>query len=84
MTLTWISYNNKVYVVSNSLITHPHTCIYLNFDHSKRYRNTNWSFSGLFRNNAGISAFPFTLSKDNIELQFATNHLGMKEMSYIW
>ncbi|KAH1233554.1 Short-chain dehydrogenase TIC 32, chloroplastic [Glycine max] len=27
-------------------------------------------------NNAGISAFPFTLSKDNIELQFATNHLG--------
>ncbi|KAL5173695.1 Short-chain dehydrogenase TIC 32, chloroplastic [Glycine soja] len=27
-------------------------------------------------NNAGISAFPFTLSKDNIELLFATNHLG--------
>lgn len=27
-------------------------------------------------NNAGIMATPFTLSKDNIELQFATNHLG--------
>ncbi|XP_061352836.1 short-chain dehydrogenase TIC 32, chloroplastic-like isoform X2 [Gastrolobium bilobum] len=27
-------------------------------------------------NNAGICATPFTLSRDNIELQFATNHLG--------
>ncbi|XP_022159698.1 short-chain dehydrogenase TIC 32, chloroplastic-like [Momordica charantia] len=27
-------------------------------------------------NNAGIMAVPFGLSKDNIELQFATNHLG--------
>ncbi|XP_054825690.1 short-chain dehydrogenase TIC 32, chloroplastic isoform X2 [Prosopis cineraria] len=27
-------------------------------------------------NNAGIMAAPFTLSQDNIELQFATNHLG--------
>ncbi|KAL9412290.1 hypothetical protein AB3S75_045837 [Citrus x aurantiifolia] len=27
-------------------------------------------------NNAGIMASPFMLSKDNIELQFATNHLG--------
>ncbi|XP_071689926.1 short-chain dehydrogenase TIC 32, chloroplastic-like isoform X2 [Rutidosis leptorrhynchoides] len=27
-------------------------------------------------NNAGVMAPPFTLSKDNIELQFATNHLG--------
>ncbi|KEH26388.1 NAD(P)-binding rossmann-fold protein [Medicago truncatula] len=27
-------------------------------------------------NNAGICAAPFTLSKDNIELQFATNYLG--------
>uniref|UniRef100_A0A2P2LEM0 Short-chain dehydrogenase n=4 Tax=Rhizophora mucronata TaxID=61149 RepID=A0A2P2LEM0_RHIMU len=27
-------------------------------------------------NNAGIMGVPFTLSKDNIELQFATNHLG--------
>ncbi|CAI0546592.1 unnamed protein product [Linum tenue] len=27
-------------------------------------------------NNAGVMATPFTLSKDNIELQFATNHLG--------
>ncbi|KAJ9555266.1 hypothetical protein OSB04_009880 [Centaurea solstitialis] len=26
--------------------------------------------------NAGISSQPFTLSKDNIELQFATNHIG--------
>ncbi|XP_065869483.1 short-chain dehydrogenase TIC 32, chloroplastic-like [Euphorbia lathyris] len=27
-------------------------------------------------NNAGIMAIPFALSKDNIELQFATNHIG--------
>ncbi|XP_061364471.1 short-chain dehydrogenase TIC 32, chloroplastic isoform X2 [Gastrolobium bilobum] len=27
-------------------------------------------------NNAGIMACPFKLSKDNIEMQFATNHLG--------
>lgn len=27
-------------------------------------------------NNAGIMATPFMLSKDNIELQFATNHIG--------
>uniref|UniRef100_A0A2N9J1Y4 Short-chain dehydrogenase TIC 32, chloroplastic-like n=1 Tax=Fagus sylvatica TaxID=28930 RepID=A0A2N9J1Y4_FAGSY len=27
-------------------------------------------------NNAGVMATPFKLSKDNIELQFATNHLG--------
>ncbi|KAH1191182.1 Short-chain dehydrogenase TIC 32, chloroplastic [Glycine max] len=35
--------------------------------------------SGLFviiRNNAGIMACPFSLSKDKIELQFATNHIG--------
>lgn len=30
----------------------------------------------LLINNAGIMATPFNLSKDNIELQFATNHLG--------
>ncbi|CAN1267457.1 Short-chain dehydrogenase TIC 32, chloroplastic [Linum perenne] len=29
----------------------------------------------LLINNAGVMATPFTLSKDNIELQFATNHL---------
>ncbi|XVF12524.1 hypothetical protein REPUB_Repub08aG0125800 [Reevesia pubescens] len=30
----------------------------------------------LLINNAGIMATPFMLSKDNIELQFGTNHLG--------
>ncbi|KAL2550435.1 NAD(P)-binding Rossmann-fold superfamily protein [Forsythia ovata] len=30
----------------------------------------------LLINNAGVMAAPFKLSKDNIELQFATNHLG--------
>lgn len=30
----------------------------------------------LLINNAGIMAIPFKLSTDNIELQFATNHLG--------
>lgn len=28
-------------------------------------------------NNAGVMAPPFTLSKDKIELHFATNHLGI-------
>ena len=28
-------------------------------------------------NNAGVMATPFKLSQDNIELQFATNHIGM-------
>lgn len=27
-------------------------------------------------NNAGVMATPFSLSKDGIELQFATNHVG--------
>ena len=27
-------------------------------------------------NNAGVMATPFMLSKDNIEIQFATNHIG--------
>ncbi|XP_059441210.1 short-chain dehydrogenase TIC 32, chloroplastic-like [Corylus avellana] len=31
----------------------------------------------LLINNAGVMASPFMLSQDNIELQFATNHLGM-------
>lgn len=30
-------------------------------------------------NNAGVMATPFILSKDNMELQFATNHLGKLE-----
>ncbi|XP_030518286.1 short-chain dehydrogenase TIC 32, chloroplastic-like [Rhodamnia argentea] len=30
----------------------------------------------LLINNAGVMACPFTLSQDNIELQFATNHIG--------
>ncbi|KAI4347569.1 hypothetical protein L6164_008373 [Bauhinia variegata] len=40
-------------------------------------KNTSSDLSGLNgRNNAGILGTPFMLSKDNIELQFATNHLG--------
>lgn len=34
------------------------------------------SFSAV-SNNAGVMAPPFMLSKDNIEMQFATNHLGI-------
>nr|POE68050.1 short-chain dehydrogenase tic 32, chloroplastic [Quercus suber] len=41
---------------------------------------SNFNSSGLplniLINNAGVMATPFMLSKDNIELQFATNHLG--------
>jgi NAD(P)-dependent dehydrogenase (short-subunit alcohol dehydrogenase family) len=33
-------------------------------------------------NNAGVMASPFMLSQDNIELQFATNHLGMLLRSF--
>ncbi|MCH88231.1 short-chain dehydrogenase TIC 32 chloroplastic-like, partial [Trifolium medium] len=35
-----------------------------------------YSSFAVLRNNAGIMATPFKLSKDNIELQFATNHIG--------
>ncbi|EXB37337.1 Short-chain dehydrogenase TIC 32 [Morus notabilis] len=34
----------------------------------------------LLINNAGVMATPFMLSKDNIELQFATNHLGKENL----
>ncbi|XP_015888606.1 short-chain dehydrogenase TIC 32, chloroplastic [Ziziphus jujuba] len=41
---------------------------------------SNFNSSGrplnILINNAGVMATPFMLSKDNIELQFATNHLG--------
>lgn len=33
-------------------------------------------------NNAGIMATPFMLSKDNIELQFATNHIGEEKWTH--
>ncbi|KAK9724655.1 hypothetical protein RND81_05G090100 [Saponaria officinalis] len=39
------------------------------------YKSSNRPLN-LLINNAGVMATPFTLSKDNIELQFATNHLG--------
>lgn len=39
------------------------------------YKASNRSLN-LLINNAGVMATPFMLSKDNIELQFATNHLG--------
>ncbi|KAL9240470.1 hypothetical protein vseg_014684 [Gypsophila vaccaria] len=39
------------------------------------YKSSNRQLN-LLINNAGIMATPFMLSKDNIELQFATNHLG--------
>ncbi|CAA7015178.1 unnamed protein product [Microthlaspi erraticum] len=39
------------------------------------YKSTGLPLN-LLINNAGIMACPFMLSKDNIELQFATNHLG--------
>ncbi|CAN7132601.1 unnamed protein product [Brassica rapa subsp. narinosa] len=39
------------------------------------YKSTGLPLNILI-NNAGVMACPFMLSKDNIELQFATNHLG--------
>ncbi|CAA7037440.1 unnamed protein product [Microthlaspi erraticum] len=39
------------------------------------YKSTGLPLN-LLINNAGIMACPFKLSKDNIEMQFATNHLG--------
>ncbi|KAK4838519.1 hypothetical protein QYF36_014373 [Acer negundo] len=38
--------------------------------------NTKGLPLNLLINNAGIMATPFMLSKDNIEMQFATNHIG--------
>ncbi|XP_048496946.1 short-chain dehydrogenase TIC 32, chloroplastic isoform X2 [Beta vulgaris subsp. vulgaris] len=39
------------------------------------YKSLNYPLN-LLINNAGVFACPFTLSQDNIELQFATNHLA--------
>ncbi|KAL5727353.1 NADP-retinol dehydrogenase [Ranunculus cassubicifolius] len=38
--------------------------------------NTSGHPLNILINNAGIFATPYTLSQDNIEMQFATNHLG--------
>ncbi|KMT12087.1 hypothetical protein BVRB_5g100420 [Beta vulgaris subsp. vulgaris] len=42
---------------------------------ASEFKSSNLSLNVLI-NNAGIMATPFQLSKENIELQFATNHLG--------
>lgn len=39
------------------------------------HKNDNNDF-GFRSNNAGVMATPFMLSQDNLELQFATNHIG--------
>ncbi|XP_008799176.2 short-chain dehydrogenase TIC 32, chloroplastic-like isoform X2 [Phoenix dactylifera] len=38
--------------------------------------NSSYQHLNILINNAGIMASPFQLSKDGVELQFATNHLG--------
>ncbi|KAK1614975.1 hypothetical protein QYE76_020492 [Lolium multiflorum] len=38
--------------------------------------NANGLPLNILVNNAGVMAIPFTLSKDGIEMQFATNHVG--------
>lgn len=47
-----------------------------------KYEPTQFFFL-VASNNAGIMATPFMLSKDKIELQFATNHLGKMNYLYI-
>jgi len=42
---------------------------------ASEYKSSNRPLN-LLINNAGIMGTPFKLSKDNIELQFATNHIG--------
>ncbi|KAK6783336.1 hypothetical protein RDI58_021133 [Solanum bulbocastanum] len=42
---------------------------------ASKYNSTGYPLNILI-NNAGVMAPPFMLSQDNIELQFATNHLG--------
>ncbi|XP_021895360.1 short-chain dehydrogenase TIC 32, chloroplastic-like [Carica papaya] len=42
---------------------------------ASEYKSSGLSLNILI-NNAGVMATPFMLSQDNIELQFATNHLG--------
>jgi len=43
---------------------------------------TNLSVFTIKSNNAGVMATPFSLSKDGIELQFATNHIGMSSITF--
>ncbi|KAL8141631.1 hypothetical protein V2J09_014663 [Rumex salicifolius] len=42
---------------------------------ASEYNSSEWPLN-LLINNAGVMCTPFKLSKDSIELQFATNHLG--------
>lgn len=42
---------------------------------ASEYKSTDLPLN-LLINNAGVMATPFMLSQDNVELQFATNHLG--------
>ncbi|KAH9603493.1 hypothetical protein KSS87_010009 [Heliosperma pusillum] len=53
----------------------------MELDLSSMTSTVNVSF--VSSNNAGIMATPFMLSKDNIELQFATNHLGHFLLTYL-
>ncbi|GJN07322.1 hypothetical protein PR202_ga25143 [Eleusine coracana subsp. coracana] len=44
--------------------------------------NSSHEHLNILINNAGIMACPFQLSKDGIELQFATNHLGEYDIDH--
>ncbi|RZC52492.1 hypothetical protein C5167_020936 [Papaver somniferum] len=39
-------------------------------------------FASKFDNNVGVMSCPFMLSHDNIEMQFAKNHLGLQHDSF--
>ena len=59
--------------------------IFCDHVHSRKTSSSNgfWLVNLYARNNAGIMLCPFMLSKDNIELHFATNHLGMWEICLV-
>ena len=55
-----------------------HLQVYLAFPLVYITLNYDLQFPNLFcRNNAGVMFCPFQLSKDGVEMQFATNHLGI-------
>ena len=73
-------FDMKTYCAAVKLIFSDvyHLQVYLAFPLVYITLNYDLQFPNLFcRNNAGVMFCPFQLSKDGVEMQFATNHLGI-------
>jgi hypothetical protein len=65
-----------IYTVHLFELVHMLLRVLLTFNSSCQLLDLSGAFGG--SNNAGVMAIPFALSKDSIEMQFATNHVGTR------